>query len=114
MRERAARSRVGWYLSPDASCLRWTQLGVDTLAALPLVTQLCEIRYGTDGTTGIAGIDRGRSLAQMDYELCAAVGMQPQSAQQLVIAEPECAGRSMGGSGMRTEVEATVSVGSDS
>ena len=81
---------------PDAFCLRWTQLRVDTHAALPLVTQLCEIRYATDGTTGMAGMDRGRSLAQMDYELRVAVGMQPQSAQQLVIAEIAGGGASTG------------------
>ena len=75
-------------ISPaDAFCLRWTGLSVDTHGALPLVTQTCEVRYATDGTTGLAGMDRGRALAAMDAELSAAIGLQPQSAPLLAVAE---------------------------
>jgi len=72
---------------PDTFCLRWTDLRVDTHGALPFVTQRCEIRYATDGTTAMGGMDRGRSLAQMDNELYEAVTLQQQSAPQLVVAE---------------------------
>ena len=71
----------------DAFCLRWTGLSVQTHGALPLVTQTCEVRYATDGTTGVAGMDRGRALAAMDAELAAAVSLQPQAAPLFVIAE---------------------------
>ncbi len=88
---------------PDAFCLRWTGLSVDARAGLPLVTQVCEIRYATDGTTGLAGMDRGRSLAAMDAELSAAVGMQPQSAPQLIVAE-------VAGGGASTQTSAGTNV----
>ena len=42
----------------NAFCLRWTGLSVDSKAALPLISQTCEIRYATDGTTGLGGMDR--------------------------------------------------------
>jgi len=71
----------------DAFCLRWTTLTVGTHAALPLITQTCEIRYATDGTEGLAGMDRGRSLAEMDAELVLAVTAWPQSASTLAVAE---------------------------
>jgi hypothetical protein len=71
----------------DAFCLRWTGLSVDTHSALPLITQICEVRYATDGTTGLAGMDRGRSLAEMDAELSAAVSLQPQSTPRLTVSE---------------------------
>ena len=75
-------------ISPvNAFCLRWTELAVDSKAALPLISQTCEIRYATDGTTGLGGMDRGRSLAAMDAELIAAIETAPQSANSLSVAE---------------------------
>jgi hypothetical protein len=71
----------------DAFCLRWNELAIDTQAALPLCTLTCEIRYATDGTTGLGGMDRGRSLAAMDAELVTAISAAPQSASALAIAE---------------------------
>ena len=71
----------------DAFCLRWTGLAVDMQAALPLVAMTCEIRYATDGTTGLAGMDRGRSLAAMDAELVTAISAAPQSASTTSVAE---------------------------
>jgi hypothetical protein len=71
----------------NAFCLRWTALAVDSKAALPLISQTCEIRYATDGTAGLGGMDRGRALAAMDAELIAAVEAAPQSANSLAVAE---------------------------
>ncbi len=64
----------------DAFCLRWTELRIEGHGALPLLTAVCEVRYATDGTAGMAGLDRGRALGAMDAELMAAVGLAPQSA----------------------------------
>jgi len=72
---------------PDAFSLRWTGLSIDTQSALPLATMTCEIRYATDGTAGLGGMDRGRALAAMDAELTAAISASPQSASSLAIAE---------------------------
>jgi hypothetical protein len=71
----------------DAFCLRWTGLQVDPRAAMPLISQVCEIRYATDGTTGNGGMDRGRALAAMDAELVTAISTAPQSAPTLTIVE---------------------------
>jgi hypothetical protein len=80
----------------DAFCLRWTALTVDTHGALPLVTQVCEVRYATDGTAGAAGMDRGRALAGMDAELSAAVSLEPRCAPLLSVAEIAGGGASTG------------------
>ena len=66
-------------LVPDAFCLHWTGLKVDRTAGLPLVTMTCEIRYATDGTQAVAGMDRGRALSAMDQELLAALELEPRS-----------------------------------
>jgi hypothetical protein len=71
----------------DAFCLRWTGLRIDMRGPLPLVTQTCEVRYATDGSTGMAGMDRGRALAAMDAELTTAVSGSPQSADTVSVAE---------------------------
>ena len=75
-------------ISPaDAFCLRWTSLAVDTRGPLPLIALGCEIRYATDGTSGTAGMDRGRALAAMDAELIAVVSTAPQTASSLLVME---------------------------
>ena len=75
-------------ISPaDAFCLRWTSLLVDTQGPLPLIALGCEIRYATDGTSGMAGMDRGRALAAMDAELIAAISQAPQSACSTLVAQ---------------------------
>ena len=53
----------------DVFVLRWTKLSADM--ELPsILTQLtCEIHYATAGTQANAGLDRGRSLDEMDDEL---------------------------------------------
>jgi hypothetical protein len=71
----------------DAFSLRWTGLTIGTQAALPLVSMTCEVRYATDGATGMGGMDRGRALAAMDAELATAVSAAPQSASLLAVAE---------------------------
>ncbi len=71
----------------DAFCLRWTELRADGRGALPLLTAVCEIRYATDGTAAMAGLDRGRALGAMDAELAAAVKLAPQSAGGDLVAE---------------------------
>ena len=71
----------------DAFCLRWTELQTDGRGALPLLTAVCEIRYATDGTAGMAGLDRGRALGAMDTELATAVTLAPQSAGGDLVAE---------------------------
>jgi hypothetical protein len=54
---------------------------------MPLLAIGCEIRYATDGTAGLAGMDRGRALAAMDAELVAAISAAPQSACSSLVAE---------------------------
>lgn len=78
----------------DAFCLRWTSLSVDTQGPLPLVALSCEIRYATDGASGNAGLDRGRTLAAMDAELTAAIATMPQSAAAVIMAEAAGGGAS--------------------
>jgi hypothetical protein len=84
----------------DAFCLRWTGLVIDTQAALPLVALTCEIRYATDGTTGL---DRGRALGAMDAELATAIATSPQAASTLAIAE-------IAGGGVSTETSTGTSI----
>lgn len=82
-------------ISPaDAFCVRWTTLAVDPRGAMPLLTLGCEIRYATDGSGGMAGMDRGRALAAMDAELVAAVSMAPQTAGSLLVTEAAGGGTS--------------------
>ena len=78
----------------DAFCLRWTGLAIDIQGSLPLVALVCEIRYATDGTAGLAGMDRGRALAAMDAELATAISTAPQSVSSLLIAEAASGGTS--------------------
>jgi hypothetical protein len=67
----------------DVFRLRWTGLSVDSQAALPLVTMVCEIQYATDGDSGNGGMDRGRLLSAMDGELVAAVSGAPQNVPKM-------------------------------
>ena len=84
-------------ISPaDAFCLHWTRLSVDTQGPLPLIALGCEIRYATDGTGGMAGMDRGRALAAMDAELVAAISTAPQTSSSIQVAEVVGGGASTG------------------
>lgn len=53
----------------DAFMLRWTKLATDTQLPSILAEMTCEILYATAGTQGNSGLDRGRSLEEMDDEL---------------------------------------------
>lgn len=53
----------------DVFVLRWTKLATDTQLPATLAAMTCEIHYATAGTQTNAGLDRGRALEEMDYEL---------------------------------------------
>lgn len=53
----------------DVFVLRWLGIGADIDLALPMVAAECEIAYQTLGTQAFGGLDRGRSLCEMDEEL---------------------------------------------
>src|SRR5438270_10511987 len=67
----------------DTFRLAWTALSIDRTGTLPLATLQCEIRYATDGSHAAAGMDRGRALAAMDFELAAALAQTPHSTPKL-------------------------------
>ncbi|MGB7984885.1 MAG: hypothetical protein WCF54_06975 [Terracidiphilus sp.] len=58
-------------LPNDAYVLRWLGLGVDMNLASTMVAEQCEILYQTCGTQSFGGLDRGRSLSEMDEEVAA-------------------------------------------
>jgi len=53
----------------DAFVLRWTKLAADPQLPSILTQLTCEIHYATSGTQMHSGLDRGRALEEMDYEL---------------------------------------------
>jgi hypothetical protein len=53
----------------DVFVLRWTKLALDTQLPEILAALTCEVLYVTAGTQDNGGLDRGRSLAEMDDEL---------------------------------------------
>jgi hypothetical protein len=56
-------------LPNDVFVLRWLGVGVDLDLASAMVAEQCEILYQTCGTQSFGGLDRGRSLSEMDEEL---------------------------------------------
>jgi hypothetical protein len=62
-------------LPNDVFVLRWPGLGVDMDLGSTMAAEQCEIIYQSCGTQSFAGLDRGRSLSEMDEELVAM--MQP-------------------------------------
>ena len=58
-------------LPNDVFVLRWIGLGVDLDLGSTMVAEQCEIIYQTCGTQSFGGLDRGRSLSEMDEELAA-------------------------------------------
>jgi len=58
-------------LPNDVFVLRWQGLGVDVDLASTMAAEECEILYQTCGTQSFGGLDRGRSLRQMDEEITA-------------------------------------------
>jgi hypothetical protein len=58
-------------LPSDVFVLRWLGLGVDVNLESAMVAEECEIVYQTCGTQSFGGLNRGRSLNDMDEELMA-------------------------------------------
>src|SRR5208337_481107 len=58
-------------LPNDVFVLRWLGLGVDFDLGSTMVAEQCEVIYQTCGTQSFGGLDRGRSLSEMDEELTA-------------------------------------------
>ena len=58
-------------LPNDVFILRWLGLGTDVELASTMAAEECEVIYQTCGTQSFGGLDRGRSLSQMDAELVA-------------------------------------------
>ena len=71
----------------EAFWLRWTTLASDSQSNGPLVTLGCEILYASEGSTGAAGMDRGRGLATLDAELLAALLTMPMSTPAVRVTE---------------------------
>jgi hypothetical protein len=69
----------------DVFVLRWTKLAADTQLPSILAQLTCEIHYATAGTQANAGLDRGRALEEMDYELLQL--LCPSSAQKMNYAQ---------------------------
>lgn len=61
----------------DIFILRWSTFsgGLTNLVSLG-----CEIRYATSGTQAASSLDRGRSITEMDYEICSI--LQPMQSQK--------------------------------
>ncbi|MGD0729799.1 MAG: hypothetical protein ABR956_00945 [Terracidiphilus sp.] len=58
-------------LPNDVFVLRWLGLGVDMDLGSKMAAEECEVLYQTCGTQSFGGLDRGRSLSEMDEELVA-------------------------------------------
>jgi hypothetical protein len=65
----------------DAFTLAWTALAADQQLPAILAQMTCEIQYATAGTQNNAGLDRGRALEEMDYEVLRL--LYPYSAQKM-------------------------------
>jgi hypothetical protein len=65
----------------DAFALNWTGMEADLQLPAILVRMTCEVRYSTAGTQTNAGLDRGRALEEMDYEVLRS--LYPYSAQKM-------------------------------
>ncbi len=55
----------------DVFVLRWLGLGMDVDLGSTMAAEECEIIYQTCGTQSFGGLDRGRSLSELDEELMA-------------------------------------------
>ena len=56
-------------LPNDVFVLRWLGLGVDFDLGSTMAAEQCEVIYQSCGTQSFGGLDRGRSLSEMDEEL---------------------------------------------
>jgi hypothetical protein len=73
----------------DAFALSWTGLTADHQLSAILAQLTCEIEYATAGTQANAGLDRGRALEEMDYEVLRL--LYPYSAQKMNYAQTPAA-----------------------
>lgn len=53
----------------DVFILRWSGIGMDAELDSSMMAAECEITYQTMGTQAFGGLDRGRSLSDMDREM---------------------------------------------
>ena len=53
----------------DIFIIRWTSLAIAEDSPTPMSSMGCEIAYATSGTQAAAGLDRGRSISEMDREV---------------------------------------------
>ena len=60
-------------LPTDAFVLRWLGLSSDMNLSCTMAAEECEILYQTCGTQSFGGLDRGRTLSEMDEEVLAMV-----------------------------------------
>jgi hypothetical protein len=65
----------------DTFALNWTEMRADLQLPAILAQMTCEIQYSTVGTQANAGLDRGRALEAMDYEVLHL--LYPYSAQKM-------------------------------
>jgi hypothetical protein len=69
----------------DVFALSWTSLQADLQLPAIMAQMTCEIQYCTAGTQTNAGLDRGRTLEEMDYEVLKL--LYPYSAQKMNYAQ---------------------------
>jgi hypothetical protein len=69
----------------DAFTLNWTGFQADLQLPAILAQMTCDIQYATAGTPTNAGLDRGRALEEMDYEVLKL--LYPYSAQKMNYAQ---------------------------
>ena len=60
-------------LPNDVFVIRWLGLVADMDLASTMAAEECEILYQTCGTQSFGGLDRGRSMSQMDEEVIAMI-----------------------------------------
>jgi hypothetical protein len=67
--EEAEAAAMEWL--NDAFTLRWTAAAVMEELSSPLWSMECEVNYATSGSQRNVGLDRGRAMAEMDFEVAA-------------------------------------------
>lgn len=70
-------------LTTEVFRLRWTELSMDMTGTVPMARMRCEVKFETAGTAELSGMDRGRVLSAMDWELCSALSGEVQSAPKM-------------------------------
>ncbi|WP_263411108.1 HYR domain-containing protein [Terriglobus tenax] len=70
--------------------LRWTGRSVEGSSDVEMLT--CEIRYATEGSQELAGVDRGRRLSELDAELTQVLEPRVTAEKNFAISPPEVTG----------------------